>query len=39
MLRCYIALGWKGLPVTNTLGYLAHLKVTKTFFAEYKDIK
>ncbi len=28
-LMCYITLGWKSLPVTNTVAYWARLKVTK----------
>jgi len=29
MLKCYIILGWKGLPGTNSLAYLAHTKLMK----------
>jgi hypothetical protein len=26
---CYVTLGWKGLPKTNTLAYWAHSQVVK----------
>ncbi len=31
-LECYITLGWKGLPVANTLAYSAHSYITQNCY-------